>query len=196
LSAPSVRTSAVLPAADAGAPGALDGVVAQSPGEQAPGGPWPPAGVGGRRRGPQPEGKRHRWSLRGVQGHRHGLLAHRGQGSRGSRFPRAGLSRPGGRRAGGGTPGHEPPVNLDDALFRRESTRLIAALARAFGVNRLALIEDAVQETLTRAYQSWSFSGVPAHHSALLMTSARNRVLDALRHERAVRNLAPELQHR
>jgi len=87
-------------------------------------------------------------------------------------------------------------LNLDDALFRRESTRLVAALARAFGVHRLALIEDAVQETLTRAYQSWSFSSVPAHHSALLMTSARNRVLDALRHERAVRNLAPELQHR
>jgi len=87
-------------------------------------------------------------------------------------------------------------VSLDDSFFRRESARLVAALARAFGIHHLALIEDAVQETLARAYESWSFSGVPAHHSALLMTSARNRLLDAFRHERTVRTLAPELQHR
>ena len=87
-------------------------------------------------------------------------------------------------------------MTLDDALFRRESTRLVAALVRAFGIHHLALIEDAVQETLARAYETWSFSGVPAHHSALLMTSARNRLLDSFRHERTVRTLVPELQHR
>ena len=36
---------------------------------------------------------------------------------------------------------------------------------------------------------------MPEHHSALLMTAAKNRALDVFRRERTARKFAPELQH-
>jgi len=81
----------------------------------------------------------------------------------------------------------------DDRLFRRESARLVAALTRVFGVAHLALAEDVAQDTLANAFEAWSFSGVPEHYSALLMTAAKNRALDVFRRESTARRLAPEL---
>src|SRR5262249_23724826 len=57
----------------------------------------------------------------------------------------------------------------------------------------IALAEDVVQETLTRAFETWSFRGVPDHYAALLTTAAKNRALDVLRRERTARRFAPEL---
>ncbi len=84
-------------------------------------------------------------------------------------------------------------MELDDHLFRRESARLVAALTRVFGVAHLALAEDVAQETLANAFEAWSFGSVPEHYSALLMTAAKNRALDALRRESTARRLAPDL---
>jgi RNA polymerase sigma-70 factor (ECF subfamily) len=84
-------------------------------------------------------------------------------------------------------------VEPDDALFRRESARLLSALTRIFGVEHLALAEDVVQETLAAAFEAWRWGGVPDHYSALLMTSAKNRVLDVFRRERTARKFAPEV---
>lgn len=81
----------------------------------------------------------------------------------------------------------------DDALFRRESARLVAALTRAFGVENLALAEDVAQSTLASAFEVWSYGGVPEHYSALLMASAKNRAIDVLRRQRTARKFAPEL---
>jgi RNA polymerase sigma-70 factor (ECF subfamily) len=88
---------------------------------------------------------------------------------------------------------HENVV-LDDGFFRRESGRLVAALTRIFGVQNLALAEDVVQDTLVNAFEVWSYRGVPNHYSALLMTSAKNRVLDVFRRQRTARKFAPELR--
>jgi RNA polymerase sigma-70 factor (ECF subfamily) len=85
-------------------------------------------------------------------------------------------------------------IELDGAFFRRESARLLAALVRVFGVENLALAEDVVQDTLTSAFEEWSFRGVPEHYSALLMVSAKNRALDVFRRERTARKFAPELR--
>jgi RNA polymerase sigma-70 factor (ECF subfamily) len=90
--------------------------------------------------------------------------------------------------------GEDEDVVLDDGFFRRESGRLLAALTRIFGVQNLALAEDVVQDTLANAFEVWSYGGVPKHYSALLMTSAKNRVLDVFRRQRTVRKFAPELQ--
>lgn len=79
----------------------------------------------------------------------------------------------------------------DDALFRREAARLLAALTRAFGVENLALAEDVTQETLASAFEAWSYSGVPAHHSAFLVRAAKNRAIDVFRRERTARKFAP-----
>jgi len=84
-------------------------------------------------------------------------------------------------------------VKLDDALFRREAARLLAALTRAFGVENLALAEDVAQETLANAFEAWSYSGVPAHYSAFLVRAAKNRAIDVFRRERTARRFAPEV---
>jgi len=84
-------------------------------------------------------------------------------------------------------------VQPDGAFFRRESARLLAALTRIFGVKRSTLAEDVVQETLTAAFEAWRWAGIPEHYSALLMTAAKNRVLDVFRRERTVRKFAPEV---
>jgi RNA polymerase sigma factor (sigma-70 family) len=70
-------------------------------------------------------------------------------------------------------------------LFRQESGRLVAYLARFFGVRDLATAEDVAQETLFAALQSWS-EGLPAQPTAWLFTVAKNRARDVLR-RRSVR---------
>ncbi len=86
-------------------------------------------------------------------------------------------------------------MKLDEAFYRRERARLLAALTRAFGPQNIALAEDVVQETLARAFDVWAYQGVPEHYSALLMTAAKNRAVDVLRRERTARRFAPDLQH-
>ncbi|MBI1841220.1 MAG: sigma-70 family RNA polymerase sigma factor [Verrucomicrobia bacterium] len=68
-------------------------------------------------------------------------------------------------------------------LFRRESARLVAMLAGQFGTHRLQLAEDAVQEALVRALQTWPYRGVPDNPAAWLTQTARNLALDQLRRE-------------
>jgi RNA polymerase sigma-70 factor (ECF subfamily) len=82
-----------------------------------------------------------------------------------------------------------------DHLFRRESGRLVAALTRVFGVHNLSLAEDVVQDALCRALEVWKFRGLPDNPSAWLMTTAKNRAVDILRHERRTRSFGPELEH-
>ena len=81
------------------------------------------------------------------------------------------------------------------SFYRSESARLVAALTRIFGVENLSLAEDVAQDTLAKAFEVWSYGGVPEHYSALLMVAAKNRVLDAFRRERTASKWAPELQH-
>jgi RNA polymerase sigma-70 factor (ECF subfamily) len=71
-----------------------------------------------------------------------------------------------------------------DALFRRESGRLVSALVRAFGVHNLAFAEDVAQDALCRALEIWKLSGVPDNPSGWLMATARNRAIDLLRRDR------------
>ena len=84
----------------------------------------------------------------------------------------------------GGSAGAQPPGQLIDHYFRHEYGRLVGALARAFGVHRLAAIEDAVQSALLTALTSWGLSGIPREPGAWLMQVARNRLLDGLRREK------------
>jgi RNA polymerase sigma-70 factor (ECF subfamily) len=81
-----------------------------------------------------------------------------------------------------------------DHLFRRESARLVAALTRVFGIHNLSLAEDVVQDALCRALEVWKLRGFPENPSAWLMTTAKNRAVDILRHERRLRSFGPELE--
>src|SRR5579872_6621656 len=80
-----------------------------------------------------------------------------------------------------------------DHLFRREASRMVAALTRIFGVHNLALAEDVVQDAFCRALEVWKFRGVPENPSAWLMATAKNRAIDALRRERTARTFEPDL---
>lgn len=80
-----------------------------------------------------------------------------------------------------------------DHLFRRESGRMIATVARIFGLHNLSLAEDVVQDAFCRALEIWKHQGIPPNPEAWLMAAAKNRALDALRRERTARKFAPEL---
>ena len=84
-------------------------------------------------------------------------------------------------------------MNLEEHLFRREAGRMVATLARIFGIQNLALAEDVVQDAFCRALEVWKFRGLPENPSAWLMTTAKNRALDVLRRERTARTFAPEI---
>lgn len=71
-----------------------------------------------------------------------------------------------------------------ERFFRHEHGRLVAALVAQFGTWRLQLAEDAVQEAMVRALQTWPYRGVPDNAAAWLTQAARNVMLDHLRRER------------
>lgn len=68
-------------------------------------------------------------------------------------------------------------------LFRREGARIVATLAAHLGAHRLQLAEDAVQEALVRALQTWPYRGIPENPAAWLSQAAKNVALDSLRRE-------------
>jgi len=80
-----------------------------------------------------------------------------------------------------------------DHLFRREAGRMVATLARIFGVHNLALAEDVVQDAFCRALEVWKYRGVPENPSAWLIATAKNRALDVLRRTRTAATFAPDL---
>jgi RNA polymerase sigma factor (sigma-70 family) len=67
-----------------------------------------------------------------------------------------------------------------DAVWRIESARLIAALARIVG--DVGVAEDLAQDALLAALERWPRAGVPDNPGAWLMATARNRAIDRLRH--------------
>jgi RNA polymerase sigma factor (sigma-70 family) len=85
------------------------------------------------------------------------------------------------------------PDSVDEHLFRREHGRIVAALARIFGVHNLALAEDVAQDAFVRAAEVWKVRGVPDNPGAWLMQTAKNRALDTLRRAGTARDFAPEL---
>ena len=85
-----------------------------------------------------------------------------------------------------------------DAVWRIESARLIAGLARI--VRDVGVAEDLAQEALVAALEQWPESGVPDNPGAWLMGTAKHRAVDRLRraevHERKTRELGLEIEIR
>ncbi|HTJ47067.1 MAG TPA: RNA polymerase sigma factor [Kofleriaceae bacterium] len=69
-----------------------------------------------------------------------------------------------------------------EAVFRIESPRLIAGLARL--VKDVGLAEEMAQDALVTALERWPSSGIPDNPGAWLMTTAKHRALDFLRHHK------------
>src|SRR5690349_20785344 len=72
---------------------------------------------------------------------------------------------------------------------------MVSYLTRIFGLGRLNLAEDVVQDTLCRAMETWPIDGLPANPSAWLMRAARNRAIDLIRRDDQFRDFEPEIVH-
>lgn len=94
---------------------------------------------------------------------------------------------------------HEQPqaageiVKLADHLFREESGKLVSVLTRIFGIERLNLAEDVVQEALVSALQTWPYYGIPKNPAAWITQTAKNLALDLIRREGRFRNKQAEI---
>ncbi len=88
------------------------------------------------------------------------------------------------------------PHRAIDAVWRIESARLIAGLARI--VRDVGLAEELAQDALVAALEQWPESGVPDNPGAWLMATAKHRAIDLLRRrerlERKYQELGRELE--
>jgi RNA polymerase sigma factor (sigma-70 family) len=78
-----------------------------------------------------------------------------------------------------------------DAVWRIESARLIAGLARM--VRDVGLAEELAQDALVAALEQWPESGVPRNPGAWLMAAAKHRAIDLLRRKKLVERKHEEL---
>jgi RNA polymerase sigma-70 factor, ECF subfamily len=66
-----------------------------------------------------------------------------------------------------------------EAVWKIESTRLIAAIARV--THDIGIAEELAQDALVTALEQWPDDGIPDNPAAWLMTAAKRRALDYLR---------------
>jgi len=78
-----------------------------------------------------------------------------------------------------------------DTIYRIESPRLIAGLARM--TRDVGVAEELAQEALVVALERWPESGVPDNPGAWLMQTAKHRAIDHLRKQKLVERKHAEL---
>lgn len=78
-----------------------------------------------------------------------------------------------------------------DAVWRIESARLIAGLARI--VRDVGVAEELAQDALVIALERWPESGVPDNPGAWLMATAKNRAIDHFRRSKLLERKHEEL---
>src|SRR5215467_9052171 len=87
-----------------------------------------------------------------------------------------------------------------EAVWKIESTRLIAAIARV--TRDIGIAEELAQDALVVALERWPEEGIPENPAAWLMTAAKRRAIDTLRrgqmlvqkHEEIARELQAQQQ--
>jgi RNA polymerase sigma factor (sigma-70 family) len=80
-----------------------------------------------------------------------------------------------------------------DAVWRIESARLIAGLARI--VRDVGVAEDLAQDALVAALERWPESGIPDKPGAWLMATAKHRAFDLLRRNKLLERKHEQLGH-
>ncbi|WP_066190865.1 RNA polymerase sigma factor [Gracilibacillus timonensis] len=85
---------------------------------------------------------------------------------------------------------HDPHRTID-AIWRIESAKIIAGLARIVG--DVGMAEDLAQDALVIALKSWPESGIPENPGAWLMKTSKRRAIDQLRRNRTRRNKYEQL---
>lgn len=80
-----------------------------------------------------------------------------------------------------------------EAVWRMESARLIAGLARLTG--DVGIGEELAQDALVAALESWPRTGIPDNPAAWLMAAAKFRAIDHFRHRRLAMEKQEQLGH-
>ena len=80
-----------------------------------------------------------------------------------------------------------------NALWRMESPKLVARLARMLG--SLDSAEELAQDVLVTALERWPREGIPDNPAAWLMTAAQRRAIDQLRQRRLHADKHAQLAH-
>ncbi len=80
-----------------------------------------------------------------------------------------------------------------DAVWRIESARLIAGLARM--VRDVGLAEDLAQDALLAALEQWPDAGIPDNPGAWLMATGKRRAIDLIRRQQRLARKEQELGH-
>jgi RNA polymerase sigma factor (sigma-70 family) len=80
-----------------------------------------------------------------------------------------------------------------DAVWRIESAKVIAGLARMVG--DVGTAEDLAQDALVAALERWPQSGLPQNPGAWLMGTAKHRAIDLLRRNKLLERKHGELGH-
>jgi RNA polymerase sigma factor (sigma-70 family) len=78
-----------------------------------------------------------------------------------------------------------------DAIWRIESARVIAGLARV--VRDVGLAEDLAQDALVAALEQWPAAGIPDNPGAWLMATAKHRAIDHVRRDQMLDRKHAEL---
>ena len=78
-----------------------------------------------------------------------------------------------------------------DAVWRIESARLIARIARMVG--DVGTAEDLAQDALVAALERWPTSGIPDNPGAWLMATAKHRAIDLLRRKKRLEQKHQEI---
>lgn len=74
----------------------------------------------------------------------------------------------------------EPEHKVVDHLFRHQYGKMVAILTKIFGLSKLELVEDAVQDTFLKASLKWR-DQQPENPEAWLTQAAKNRAIDLIR---------------
>jgi RNA polymerase sigma-70 factor, ECF subfamily len=86
---------------------------------------------------------------------------------------------------------HSDTHGAIDAVWRIESPRLIAGLARI--VRDVGVAEDLAQDALVAALEQWPASGVPRNPGAWLMAAAKHRAIDHFRRSKLLERKHEEI---
>ncbi len=79
------------------------------------------------------------------------------------------------------------------AVWRMESAKIVAAVARM--VRDIGVAEELAQDALVAALECWPVDGLPDKPAAWLMTTAKHRALDRIRHQKMQAQKLEEIGH-
>src|ERR1700743_1564496 len=80
-----------------------------------------------------------------------------------------------------------------EAVWRMDAAKIIARLSRM--LRQIGLAEEFAQDALVSALEQWPRAGVPDKPGAWLMTAAKNRELDELRHRKLIERTSDAIAH-